>query len=155
LIEAEAQLVNAILIKNSALTREQKEYIFLVSSASNLSTYCVTAHCEIIRMLGIAGPEPEQIAVDHIGTNLPIEVKALLNFTVKLNNEPTRVSRADIDGLRTYGYNDEQIMEAVLMVGLAKFANYTAFGLGTVPDFDSSKVILRTAETLAASDSPL
>jgi len=155
LIEAEAQLVNAILIKNSALTREQKEYIFLVSSASNLSTYCVTAHCEIIRMLGIAGPEPEQIAVDHIGTNLPIEVKALLNFTVKLNNEPTRVSRADIDGLRTYGYNDEQIMEAVLMVGLAKFANYTAFGLGTVPDFDSSKVMLRTAETLAASDSPL
>ena len=155
LIEAEAQLVNAILIKDNALTRKQKEYIFLVSSASNLSTYCVTAHCEIIRMLGIEGPEPEQIAVDHIATDLPIEVKALLNFAVKLNNEPTRVSRADIDGLRTYGYSDEQIMEAVLMVGLAKFANYTAFGLGTVPDFDASKIMLRTTETFAASGSPL
>jgi len=48
-----------------ALTRRQKEYIFLVCSAANLSTYCVTAHCEMVRMLGLEGPEPEQIAVDH------------------------------------------------------------------------------------------
>ena len=55
LIEAEAQLVNALLIKQGALARQQKEYIFLVCSAANLSTYCVTAHCEIVRMLGIQG----------------------------------------------------------------------------------------------------
>ena len=45
-----------------------------------------------------------------------------------------------MDALRTYGYTDEQIHEAVVMVGLAKFANYIAFGLGTLPDFDSSKL---------------
>ena len=53
LIDAEAQLVNAILVKEGALTRRQKEYIFLVCSAANLSTYCLTAHCEIVRMMGI------------------------------------------------------------------------------------------------------
>lgn len=142
LIEAEDQLVNAILIQEKALTRKQKEYIFLVCSAANLSTYCVTAHCEIIRMLGIDGPEPEQIAIDHSATNLPLAMKALLNFAAKLNNEPTRVSRPDVDALRTFGYNDEQIMETVLMVGLAKFANFVAFGLGTVPDFDASRLKL-------------
>jgi len=155
LIEAEAQLVNAILIRDGALTRKQKEYIFLVSSAANLSTYCVTAHCEIVRMLGIEGPEPEQIAVDHIATDLPLVMKALLNFAVKLNAEPTKVSRVDIDGLRTYGYSDEQILETVVMVGLAKFANYTAFGLGTIPDFDSSKIKLPDAERASAAISPL
>ena len=53
LIDAEAQLVEAILVKEGALTRRQKEYIFLVCSAANLSTYCLTVHCEMVRMMGI------------------------------------------------------------------------------------------------------
>ena len=142
LIEAQAQLVDAILIKESALTRKQKEYIFLVCSAANLSTYCVTAHCEIVRMLGIEGPEPEQIAIDYASANLPLIQKALLTFVAKLNTEPTKIRKADVDDLRTYGYSDEQIHETVLMVGLAKFANFVSFGLGTVPDFDSSRIKL-------------
>ena len=102
-------------------------------------------------MLGIEGPEPEQIALDHTAANLPIAMKALLNFAAKLNRQPTKLSRRDIDALHTYGYNDEQILETVLMVGFAKFANFVAFGLGTVPDFDSSKVVLRGAETAGAN----
>jgi len=150
LIDAEAQLINAILVKEGALTRQQKEYIFLVCSAANLSTYCLAAHCEMVRMLGIQGPEPEQVALDHTAAKLPLPLKALLNFAAKLNRQPTKVSRRDIDALKTYGYNDQQIMEAVLMVGLAKFANFVAFGLGTSPDFDPSQAIL--ARVQAASD---
>jgi uncharacterized peroxidase-related enzyme len=147
LIEAEVNLSGTILIKEGALTRQQKEYIFLVCSAGNLSTYCVTAHCEIVRMLGIAGPEPEQIAIDHSATKLPLVMKALLNFAAKLNSQPTKVTRADIDALRTFGYTDEQIMEAVVIVGFAKFANYIAFGLGTLPDFDTAKIPFASSQT--------
>lgn len=137
LLDAEISLVDAVLIKEGALTRKQKEYIFLVCSAANLSTYCVTAHCEIIRMLHLEGPEPEQIALDYTSTDLPIADKALLNFALKLNNHPLQVCQDDIDVLRTYDFNDQQILEAVVCVGLAKFANYIGFGLGTVPDFQS------------------
>ena len=142
LIEAEVQLVGAILVKEGALTRKEKEYIFIVCSAANLSTYCVTAHCEIVRMLGIEGPEPEQIAIDHTAAKIPVRLKALLNFAAKLNSQAAKVGPDDINTLRTYGFNDEQILETVLLVGLAKFANFTAFGLGTAPDFDSSKIAL-------------
>ena len=155
LLEAQAQLVNALLIKESALTRKQKEYIFLVCSAANLSTYCVTAHCEMVRMLGIEGPEPEQIAIDYTASNLPLILKALLSFAAKLNGQPTTISRADVDALRTYGYSDEQIHETVLMVGLAKFANFVAFGLGTVPDFDNSRVKFPAKEAVGTASSVL
>ena len=141
LIEAEVQLMGTLLVKEGALTRQQKEYIFLVCSAANLSTYCVTAHCEIVRMLGIQGPEPEQVALDHASTDLPIATKALLNFAAKLNRQPSKVSRRDIDALHTYGYSDQQIMETVVAVGFAKFANFVAFGLGTTPDFDPAAAI--------------
>jgi uncharacterized peroxidase-related enzyme len=143
-IEAEVQLMAAILLKEGALTRQQKEYLFLVCSAANLSTYCVTAHCEIVRMLRIDGPEPEQVAADYTATNLPLGFKALLNFARKLNDDPTKVNRHDIDALRTYGFNNQQIMETVVVVGFAKFANFVAFGLGTAPDFDSSKIKLQS-----------
>ena len=135
LIDAQVQLVEATLLKEGALSRQLKEYVFLVCSAANLSTYCVTAHCEIIRMLKLAGPEPEQIALDHMSTDLPIVDKAMLNFTLKLNNHPLKIAQEDIDDLKTYGFNDQQILEAVMCVGLAKFANYIGFGLGTVPDY--------------------
>ena len=135
LLDAEVQLVDATLIKEGALSRQLKEYIFLVCSAANLSTYCVTAHCEIIRMLKLAGPEPEQIALDHMSTDLAIVDKALLNFSLKLNNHPLKINQDDIDDLKAYGFNDQQILEAVMCVGLAKWANYIGFGLGTVPDY--------------------
>lgn len=149
LIDAEVHFVDTILIKKGALTRQQKEYIFLVCSAANLSTYCVTAHCEIIRMLKIEGPEPEQVALDHMATDLPIVDKALLNFSLKLNNHPLMVTQEDIDDLRTYGFNDQQILETVMCVGLAKWANYIGFGLGTVPDYES-RIDLEKSKAIGA-----
>ncbi len=153
--------MDAILIQEGALTRQQKEYIFLVCSGANLSTYCVTAHCEIVRMLGIQGPEPEQVAVNHASTALPESDKALLDFALKLNNHPAQVARQDMEALRAQGFGDPQILEAVLVVGLAKFANFVAFGLGTAPDFDPSKVVLsqrsflgQEANLLAREDRP-
>ena len=151
LIDAEAQFVNAILVKEGALPRRQKEYIFLVCSAANLSTYCLTAHCEMVRMMGIEGPEPEQIALDHTAAKIPVPLKALLNFAAKLNGQPAKITKRDVDVLRTYGYTGQQIMEAVLTVGLAKFANSVAFGLGTAPDFDPSKTILAHLGAAAGS----
>jgi len=141
LIEAQLALIGGTMVKEGALARRHKEYVFLVCSAANLSTYCVTAHCEIVRMLGIHGPEPERVALDHNSTNLPPEDKALLNFALKLNKNARQVDGDDVDALRTYGYSDAQILETILMVGIAQFANTVSFGLGTVPDFEPTTIL--------------
>ena len=139
-VETEINLMAAILLKDGALSRKQKEYIFLVCSAANLSTYCVTAHCEIVRVLKLEGPEPEQIAIDYTHSKISMPDKALLNFCSKLNNESPKIKAADVETLRTFGFNEQQILEAVVIVGFAKFANVVAFGLGTVPDFNNAKI---------------
>jgi uncharacterized peroxidase-related enzyme len=140
LVDAEIKLMESILFHESALSRKQIEYIFLTCSAANLSTYCVTAHCEIVRLMGIEGPEPEQIAIDHLHSRISIADKALLNFCAKLNLQRSRVDRSDVDALRTFGFSDQQILEAIVTVGFAQFANTVAFGLGTVPDFRNAKI---------------
>ena len=122
MVDAEIVMTANLVVKEGALERRQKEYIFLVCSAANLSTYCVTAHCEIVRMLKLEGPEPEQIAIDHVHANIPIADKALLNFCTKLNSQPSKIGPNDIETLRTYGFTEQQILEAILIVGWAKFA---------------------------------
>jgi uncharacterized peroxidase-related enzyme len=140
LVESQIAWIGGLLVQEGALERRQKEYIFLACSAANMSTYCVTAHCEIVRMLGLHGPEPEQIAIDPMHADIPVADKALLAFALKLNGQPRKIDADDVDELRTYGFGDQQILETVMMVGLAQYANVVAFGLGTVPDFDAARV---------------
>jgi len=111
-----------------------------VCSAANLSTYCVTAHCEIVRMLRLEGPDPEQIAIDHAHAKIAVADKALLNFCAKFNKQPSKIGADDIEVLRTYGFGEQHILEAIITVGFAQFANTVAFGLGTVPDFHNRRI---------------
>ncbi len=157
LIETEIELMGRILLKDGALSRKQKEYIFLVCSAANLSTYCVTAHCEMVRMLKLDGPEPEQIAIDHVHAKISMADKALLNYCSKLNSSSPKMRSSDVDALRTYGFSEQQILEAIVIVGFAQFANTVAFGLGTVPDFHNARIAqaLGTGEGQSAADEPV
>ena len=141
LLEGQMPLTRAAMTVEGALERRQKEYIFLAVSARNLSTYCVTAHCEIVRMLKLEGPEPEQIAIDHTLTKIPLRDKALINFAIKLSEAPTEIGEADIATLRTFGFSDRHILEAIVMTAFARQANLVAFGLGTVPDFHNERII--------------
>jgi uncharacterized peroxidase-related enzyme len=151
MIDAEIAMTANLVLKEGALARRQKEYVFLVCSAANLSTYCVTAHCEMVRMLRLEGPEPEQIAIDYVHSKIPIPDKALLNFCAKLNGQPAKIEASDIEALRTYGFSEQQILEAILVVGWAKFANTVAFGLGTVPDFHNRRIAEELGKARAAA----
>ncbi len=63
-----------------------------------------------------------------------------MNFCSKLNSQTSKIGSSDIETLRTYGFTEQQILEAILLVGWAKFANVVAFGLGTVPDFENRRI---------------
>lgn len=139
LLSAELGLLGAVLQKDGELTRWQKERILIVCSVVNLSTYCVTAHCEMLRMLGGTDPDPDQIAVDHRATGLPEADKALLDFAIKLTDTPEAIAGDDIDALRQHGFRDSQILEAIIVIGLASFLNLVASGVGAVPDFHSKR----------------
>src|SRR5262249_52435099 len=60
---------------------------------------------------------------------------ALLDFAQKLTLLGNKFAAEDVEHLRVKGFSDQQILEAVLMVGLTFLLNTIQFGLGTVPDF--------------------
>jgi RNA polymerase sigma-70 factor (ECF subfamily) len=73
--------------------------------------------------------------IDHRDATLSEPDVALLDFARKLATDPHSLTTDDVESLRRSHFNDEQILEAVLMVGLTQFLNVLQFGLGTDPDF--------------------
>jgi len=134
-VEAETQLAT-VIPREDKLSRRQKESIAVACSAANLSTYCVTSHCEMLKALGVNEEEMTQIGVDHHYADLPPADVALLDFALKLTEHGDQISAADIDALHGHGFSDEQILEAIAMTAYTGFFNTLSLGLGVLPDFE-------------------
>jgi RNA polymerase sigma-70 factor (ECF subfamily) len=135
LVQAEANLVDSVLLKQGGLSRFQKECILLVISAANSNTYSVALHGQLLEILGISREQSDQIAVDHQSSTLAEPDRVLLDVVEKLAKNPSAFSEDDINLLRRHGFSEEQILESILMTGLTIFLNTVQIGLGAVPDF--------------------
>ena len=135
LVDAQVHLLDQMLFTKGALSRVQKEFILLAVSAENDNSYFPALHCQTLQFLGIRPEQSQQVAIDHREANLPASDVALLNFARKLASEPHSFTDSDIESLRKSSFTEEQILEAVLMVGLTQFLNCIQMGLGTEPDF--------------------
>jgi RNA polymerase sigma-70 factor (ECF subfamily) len=136
LIAAEIHSMAPVLMPEDFLKRSQKECILLAVSAANLNSYCVAAHCNILRGLGMPAEEGDQIAADHHQSALPDKDKAMLDFAVKLGARFSDFSRADILQLQALGFTDQQILECIAVTALNNFTNTVQMGLGAAPDFE-------------------
>ncbi len=144
LIGPEAEAIVGILLPDDVLCRKHKEYLLLVISAANLNSYCVAAHCNLLRGLGIAPEEGDQIAVNYREANLPEGDRALLDFAMKVGVRTSEFRHEEIGRLRQAGFSEEQILEAVAVIALNNFANTVQMGLGIEPDFEPPRAYERT-----------
>jgi len=135
LVEAQVHLVDRLLFTKGGLSRLQKEFILLAVSGENNNSYFPALHCQTLQFLGVKPEQSQQVAIDHREANLPASDVVLLNFARKLASEPHSFTDLDVESLRKSSFTDEQILEAVLMVGLTQLLNSIQMGLGTEPDF--------------------
>jgi len=140
LIEAEVEAIRLVLLTEGHLTRLQKERILLVVSAANRNTYFVAVHSEIVRTLGILPDDADKIAMDHRRAGLAEADAALLDVALKLAARPSEFGARDLEALRSHGFSDEQILEAVVMASFTNFLNTLQFGLGVKADFAPRRV---------------
>jgi len=114
--------------------------ILLTVSAAHRNTYCVTRHWTILGSLGASASQLRGLLNDFYNAGLSPSEEASLAFALKLTRDPTRVSLEDIEELRRCGYDDESILEAVLVTALGCFLCTLSTGLGPEPDFEPPKL---------------
>lgn len=109
-IDAEAGLVNAILVRESRLSQDQKLNILQRVSKLDGNEYCRGLH---------------QSARQRASSDDPV----LLEFITKLATHSAWVSANDIAALRKCGFDDELILETVATIALAQMFCTLANGL--------------------------
>jgi len=141
LLDAEVRLLESVLFNEGGLNRVQKECILLAVSAANLNTYCATLHSQVLSILGIPLEESDRIVEDHRTSALSGMDRALLDETRKLATLPGRSSqRFETERLGTQGFTEVQIVEAVVVSGVANFLNMVQAGIGATTDFPPRRV---------------
>ena len=148
-IEAEVRITQSVRFTEKALSRAQKECLILAVAAASRNTYCVTGHARALEALGVSPEVIDDVATDFRHAQLPAKDVGLLGFGLKLSRHPTWIGTTDIDSLRTLGFADDAILEAVLVTALTQFLCTLSTGLGVRPDYES-RMTFPTDETLAA-----
>ena len=152
-LNAEVQMLDQLLFGKGALTRVQKEFILLSVSAENNNSYFPALHCQTLQFLGVKPELSQQVITEHREASLSQPDIMLLDFARKLVSQPHSFSDNDVELLRKHDFNDEQILEAVLMIGLTQFLNCVQMGLGAEADFKTRLTIpLKEVNPAVASE---
>jgi uncharacterized peroxidase-related enzyme len=133
-IEKERALAS-VLLRDGVLRAALKEQIVLVVSGINSSSYCVAAHLELLRRLGIEKSLGRKLATDYANAPVGNKEMALFRFADKLTRNPSEVEESDARVVFEAGWSEAALIETVLTVAWSNFVNRVAFGLGLFADY--------------------
>ena len=129
-------LYMGLLFGPGKLSRAQREMIAVVVSAANDCAYCVSHHREALSRYLRDTAQLDTVCADHRDAGLPDATVALLDYAKKLTTAQATITKADIDGLRSAGFADEDILHANLIAAYFNFVNRIALGLGVEHNAD-------------------
>lgn len=102
---------DALMLRESGLTKAEKEMIVVATSAANDCHYCVIAHGAILRVYAKNTLVADQVAVNHRKADITERQKAMLDFAVKLAMAPGQIGEADLAVLKAHGFSEEDIWD--------------------------------------------
>jgi AhpD family alkylhydroperoxidase len=102
-------------MKRSHLDRRVSERVSLTVQEWIGCDYCLAAHTEAARKLGLSESD---IELARQGTATDPKIAALVAFAQQIAAAPSEVSDEQVDELRELGWRDEQIADVVGLVGL-------------------------------------
>jgi uncharacterized peroxidase-related enzyme len=102
---------DALMLRDSGLTKAEREMIVVATSGMNHCQYCVIAHGAILRIYAKNSMIADQIAIDHRKADITDRQKAMLDFAVKLARTPEAITEDDRRALTAHAFTDEDIWD--------------------------------------------
>lgn len=117
---------DALLLRESGLSKGEKEMIIVATSGANGCLYCVVAHGAILRIYEKAPMIADQLAVNYRKADITPRQKAMLAFAMKVCNDSAAIGDADFAALREHGFNDEDAWDIAGITALFGLSNRMA-----------------------------
>lgn len=129
-MEAHLDLYKAVVYGDNGLSREERELVATAVSVTNGCEYCTNHHGVALNKYWRDEDRLERFVEDLEAVDLGLRKRALVEYAVKLTEEPEAVGRDDVDRVREAGCDDEEVLALSLVVGYFNFVNRLAEGLG-------------------------
>jgi len=125
---------DALMEKESGLSRAEREMIVVATSAANQCQYCVIAHGAILRIRAKNPLIADQIAVNYRKADITPRQKAMLDFAVKVAIEAQKISDEDFADLAPHGFSDDDIWDIAAIAAFFALSNRMANFTGMRPN---------------------
>ncbi|GIT23471.1 MAG: peroxidase-related enzyme [Pseudomonadota bacterium] len=125
---------DALMERESGLSKAEREMIVVATSGLNQCIYCVVAHGAILRIR-----EKNQLIADQVATNyqkadISDRQKAMLDFAVKVSQKSYEVCENDIKALLHQGFSEEDVWDIGSISALFALSNRIANMAGIRPN---------------------
>ena len=117
---------DALMERDSGLTKAEREMIVVATSAANDCMYCVVAHGAILRIRGKNPFIADQIATNWRGADITDRQRAMLTLAMKLARTPELVEDDDLVAARAAGFSDEEIWDIGAVTAFFALSNRMA-----------------------------
>jgi uncharacterized peroxidase-related enzyme len=117
---------DALISRESGLSKAEKEMIVVATSAANQCTYCVVAHGALLRIFANDPLLGDQVAINHHNADLSPRQRAMLDAAMKLAREPQRFGEADIEALLEHGFSREDVWDIGAITAFFALSNRLA-----------------------------
>lgn len=133
-ITAHATLEEALCFRDGAVSRIAKQRILLNIAADRRDHYCVALSAAMLSSLGVPEAQIESLVSDYPGAGLSASDQALMEFCRKLSRDGSSLHFEDTEVLRTHGFDDGVIIEAVAVAALGVYRCTLSTALGPEAD---------------------
>ena len=117
---------DALMLRDSGLSKAEREMIVVATSAANACPYCVVAHGAVLRIYSKNPVLADQIAVNFRHADVTPRQRAMLDFSVKMARRPEEIEESDVEALREAGFSDEDVWDIGAVAALFAMSNRLA-----------------------------
>ncbi|MGH9116121.1 MAG: peroxidase-related enzyme [Acidimicrobiales bacterium] len=125
---------DALMERDSGLSKAEREMIVVATSAARDCTYCVVAHGAILRIRAKDPFISDLVATNYRQAPITDRQRAMLDYAVKLSTLPETVTEADQQTLREAGFDDEDIWDISMIAAFFALSNRMAHAIALRPN---------------------
>ena len=117
---------DALLLRESGLTKGEREMIIVATSGANRCLYCVVAHGALLRIYEKNPLVADQVATNPLKADITPRQRTMLDFALKVTSESHRIVDADFAALREHGFSDDDAWDIAGIAALFGLSNRIA-----------------------------
>ena len=117
---------DALMERDSGLTKAEREMIVVATSSANQCHYCVVAHGAILRIRAKNPQIADQIAVNYRKADITPRQRAMLDFAMKVSKQAELISESDFAGIAAHGFSDDDIWDIAAISAFFALSNRMA-----------------------------